>query len=224
MKKQILHGLFLLAAFCAAAPAFAQEEAAPPEKKQIGEEQYMAVCNTDFVGEPLSLNVVNADIRDILNYITKQYGYDFVLDASVGRKVTSVNFDNIPWNVALNNILEPEDLAIECTRQFFRIKVQIKNIVTPEKEPEAAPLYTVFIKLRKLPACTKKAKCAKKSLALSRLKSSVAERLSKKGQVEIEEPSQTLIITDSRGNLNALVKLVETLDNEEFYNQAGKDK
>src|SRR6267378_7616117 len=27
-----------------------------------------------FVGEPINLNVVNADVRDILNYITEQYG------------------------------------------------------------------------------------------------------------------------------------------------------
>jgi type II secretory pathway component HofQ len=221
MKKQILIGLFWLTVFCAA-PGFAQE--VKPEKKQITEEQYKAFCKPDFVGESMSLNVVNADLRDILNYITEQFGYDFVLDASVGRKVTSVSIDNLPWNIALSNILEPEDLDIQCTERFFRIKVQSKNIVTPETEPEAVPVYTVFIKLSKLPRCAKKAKCVQKTLALNRLKSSVAERLSKKGQVEIDETSQTLIVTDSRGNLNALVKLVETLDNEEFYNQAGKGK
>src|SRR5688500_18027638 len=32
-----------------------------------------------FVGEPINLNVVNADIRDILNYITEQYGVNFVI-------------------------------------------------------------------------------------------------------------------------------------------------
>src|SRR6266536_2796268 len=37
-----------------------------------------------FVGEPINLNVVNADIRDILNYITEQYGINFVIDSSVG--------------------------------------------------------------------------------------------------------------------------------------------
>ncbi|HEY0729723.1 MAG TPA: hypothetical protein VGD38_16695, partial [Pyrinomonadaceae bacterium] len=36
-----------------------------------------------FVGEPINLNVVNADVRDILNYITEQYGVNFVIDASV---------------------------------------------------------------------------------------------------------------------------------------------
>src|SRR6185369_17574951 len=34
-----------------------------------------------FVGEPINLNFVNADIRDILNYITEQYGVNFVIDA-----------------------------------------------------------------------------------------------------------------------------------------------
>ena len=223
MKKRILISLFLLAFFCAATVS-AQEK--PEDKeKQISEEQYKAFCKPDFVGESISLNVVNADIRDILKYITEQYGYDFVLDNSIGRKVTSISVENVPWNVALGNILEPEDLIMECSERFFRIKLQVKkNIVTPEKEPEAAPLYTIFIKLNKLPRCAKKAKCVQKTLALNRLKSSVAERLSKKGQVEVDEPSQTLIVTDSRGNLNALVRLVETLDNEEFYNQAEKGK
>ena len=36
-----------------------------------------------FVGEPINLKVVNADIRDILNYITEQYGINFVIDKSV---------------------------------------------------------------------------------------------------------------------------------------------
>src|SRR5436190_11405488 len=36
-----------------------------------------------FVGEPINLNVVNADVRDILNYITEQYGINFVMDKSV---------------------------------------------------------------------------------------------------------------------------------------------
>ena len=33
-----------------------------------------------FRGESINLNVVNADIRDILSYITDQYGINFVID------------------------------------------------------------------------------------------------------------------------------------------------
>src|SRR5258705_13878260 len=35
-----------------------------------------------FVGEPINLNVVHADVRDILNYVTEQYGINFVIDSS----------------------------------------------------------------------------------------------------------------------------------------------
>ena len=44
-----------------------------------------------FVGEPINLNVVNADIRDILNYITEQYGVNFVIDTSVSAVPVTVN-------------------------------------------------------------------------------------------------------------------------------------
>ncbi|MCV5245278.1 hypothetical protein OFC58_32285, partial [Escherichia coli] len=58
-----------------------------------------------FVGEPINLNVVNADIRDILNYITEQYGVNFVIDKSVGQVPVTVNVTDVPWNVALDAIL-----------------------------------------------------------------------------------------------------------------------
>src|SRR4030095_9359316 len=57
-----------------------------------------------FVGEPINLNVVNADIRDILNYITEQYGVNFVIDASVGAVPVTVNVQDVPWNVALDAV------------------------------------------------------------------------------------------------------------------------
>src|SRR5512139_1214525 len=54
-----------------------------------------------FRGEPINLNVVNADIRDILNYITEQYGINFVIDKSVRAVPVTVNVSEVPWNIAL---------------------------------------------------------------------------------------------------------------------------
>ena len=36
-----------------------------------------------FRGEPINLKIVNMDIRDVLGYITEQYGINFVIDRSV---------------------------------------------------------------------------------------------------------------------------------------------
>jgi type II secretory pathway component HofQ len=225
MKIRILLNLILLTAFCAVS-GFAQEKT---EKKPPGEEQYQAFCKPDFVGEPISLNVVNADIKDILGYITAEQGFNFVPDDSIGRVVSSVNFDNVPWNVVLDEILEPKDLGIQYKGQVFRITTREKILaegrcVVTDKPQKAAPVYTEFIKLKKLPTCPNKNKCGQILLALNHLKSSVVPRLSKRGLVEIDEASQTLIITDERENLDALKILVENLDNEEFYKEAEKGK
>src|SRR6187431_3277963 len=66
-----------------------------------------------FVGEPVSLNVVNADIRDILNYITEQYGVNFVIDSSVRSVPVTVNVQDVPWNIALDAVLKANRLGIE---------------------------------------------------------------------------------------------------------------
>ena len=227
MIKQIISILFLLTVIWVA-PVFAQEEE-KSKKIQISEEQYKAFCKSNFVGDPISLNVVNADIRDILNYITDQYGYDFALDDSIGRVVSSVNFDNVPWNIVLNEILESKDLGIQCKGRFFLITTLEKirtegRCLFPESKPAASAVYTEFIKLKKLPPCANKATCEQTSQALNHLKASVARRISNKGQIEIDERSQVLIITDVRDNLDTLKILVESLDNEEFYKEAEKGK
>src|SRR5512134_2403447 len=68
-----------------------------------------------FRGEPINLNVVNADIRDILNYITEQYGINFVIDSSVLAVPVTVNVQDVPWNFALDAVLKANRLGIETS-------------------------------------------------------------------------------------------------------------
>src|SRR4029079_249211 len=74
-----------------------------------------------FVGEPINLNVVNADIRDILNYITEQYGVNFVIDASVRSVPVTVNVQDVPWNIALEAVLKANRLVIESSDSILRV-------------------------------------------------------------------------------------------------------
>src|SRR5438132_3268078 len=74
-----------------------------------------------FIGEPINLNVVNADIRDILNYITEQYGVNFVIDSSVGPVPVTVNVQDVPWNVALDAVLKANRLGIESSGNILRV-------------------------------------------------------------------------------------------------------
>ena len=74
-----------------------------------------------FVGEPINLNVVNADIRDILNYITEQYGVNFVIDSSVAAVPVTVNVQDVPWNIALDAVLKANRLGVEANGNILRV-------------------------------------------------------------------------------------------------------
>src|SRR5215212_7861772 len=107
-----------------------------------------------FVGEPINLNVVNADIRDILNYITEQYGVNFVIDSSVAAVPVTVNVQDVPWNVALDAVLKANRLGIEANGNILRVATT--DVLAKEAETQkvindsrldASPLVTEFIRL-----------------------------------------------------------------------------
>src|SRR5215212_1345884 len=74
-----------------------------------------------FRGETINLNVVNADIRDILSYITDQYGINFVIDRSVHEVPVTVKVNNVPWNVALDSVLRSQQLAVQVNGNILRV-------------------------------------------------------------------------------------------------------
>ncbi|HXM36809.1 MAG TPA: hypothetical protein VN920_16555, partial [Pyrinomonadaceae bacterium] len=84
-------------------------------------EQGKRYGESGFVGEPINLNVVNADIRDILNYITEQYGVNFVIDSSVLAVPVTVNVSDVPWNVALDAVLKANRLGVEVSGNILRV-------------------------------------------------------------------------------------------------------
>src|SRR5919204_5640296 len=121
--------LILLLMCLSAAGVLAQQAAAPTPTPPVGmsrstdkqSEQGRQYGQPGFVGEPINLNVVNADIRDILNYITEQYGINFVIDSSVGAVPVTVNVQDVPWNYALDALLRANKLGAEVNGNILRI-------------------------------------------------------------------------------------------------------
>ena len=183
-----------------------------------------------FVGEPINLKVVNADIRDILNYITEQYGINFVIDKNVGSVPVTVNVNEVPWNMALDSILQSQGLGVQINGPILRIapaKILAEEQEVDEKLKEgrlnAAPLYTEFIRLNYACAGACASQTGFKGGATSSFSGGedqgilgiVKKRLSKRGAVEVDSRSNTLIITDVRENIDAIRQLVILLDQPE---------
>ena len=198
-----------------------------------------------FVGEPINLNVVNADIRDILNYITEQYGVNFVIDSSVGAVPVTVNVQDVPWNIALDAVLKANRLGVETNGNILRVATN--DVLAKESETQkvindsrldASPLVTEFIRLNYARASGTLAQAAGSTGAFSGgstnlsfsggaggdatggsgdqgLLPIISRRLSRRGSIEVDGRSNTLIITDVKENIEAIRQLVAILDQPE---------
>ncbi len=211
-----------------------------------------------FRGEPINLNVVNADIRDILSYITDQYGINFVIDKSVKDVPVTVKVNEVPWNVALDSVLRSQALAVQVNGSILRVAEsatlageQSVLLKVRDGQLDNSPLYTEFIRLNyaraegtlndvagsanDLSAGTATSSTATvysdPNTILNGSKQSgsagftsgtndgilgiIQKRLSRRGSIEVDKRSNTLIVTDVRENLDAVKQLVAYLDQPE---------
>jgi type IV pilus assembly protein PilQ len=198
-----------------------------------------------FVGEPINLNVVNADVRDILNYITEQYGINFVIDSSVAAVPVTVNVQDVPWNLALDMILRANKLGVEVNGNILRIatnetlakEAETQKIIT-DSRLDNSPMVTEFIRLNYARASGTLASAAGSTAAFAGgstnlsfsggaggdatggngeqgLLPIIKRRLSRRGAIEVDGRSNTLIVTDVKENIEAIRQLVAILDQPE---------
>jgi type IV pilus assembly protein PilQ len=198
-----------------------------------------------FVGEPINLNVVNADIRDILNYVTEQYGINFVIDSSVGAVPVTVNVQDVPWNLALDALLRANKLGVEVTGNILRVataetlakETEVQKVIT-DARLDNSPLVTEFIRLNYARASGTLAQAAGSTGGFSGGATNLSfsggaggdatggsgdqgvlpiikRRLSRRGAIEVDGRSNTLIVTDVKENIEAIRQLVAVLDQPE---------
>jgi type IV pilus assembly protein PilQ len=200
-----------------------------------------------FRGEPINLNVVNADVRDILNYITEQYGVNFVIDKSVKAVPVTVNVSEVPWNIALDSILRSQELGVQVNGTILRVADATALATEGElyrakmdNDLDSSPLYTEFIRLNYARAAGTIGRGSSTSGTTTVGSSGGSERggmsggggsssnaggegllpiikrrLSRRGAIEVDGRSNSLIVTDVRQNIDAIRQLVAILDQPE---------
>ena len=225
--RKIVIALTLIATL--AATAAAQTVAPMSQGKMYGD--------AGFRGEPINLNVVNADIRDILSYITDQYGINFVIDKSVKEVPVTVKVNDVPWNVALDSVLQAQELGAQVVGNILRIASNTTLAAEGEllrskmnNQLDTSPLVTELIRLNYATAAgaiqpggstsgTATDKLGDSDLGKTAggdgLLPIIKRRLSRRGSIEIDSRSNSLIITDVPANIAAVKQLIGILDQPE---------
>ncbi|MEO8033346.1 MAG: type IV pilus secretin PilQ, partial [Acidobacteriota bacterium] len=73
-----------------------------------------------YTGEPISLNLKDADIKDVLRTFAQLTGLNVAVDPQVNGTVT-VDFVDVPWDQALDIILRQNDLTYDLEGNVMRV-------------------------------------------------------------------------------------------------------
>ncbi len=198
----------LLRAPALAAPAESEAPPPPPVPSGSFETRTIVTGETQYTGKRISLNLVDADVKQVFRLFHEISGLNFVLDPSVDGRVTIV-LDNVPWDQALDIILTNNgfDKALEnnviriATTQKLAQEAASRRQLKEAKELEVEPITI--------------------TRTLSYAKAREVERvirdggvLSARGKVIVDERTNTLIISDISKKVEPLDQLISTLDSE----------
>jgi len=172
------------------------------------EQQEVAKKEKGYTGEKLSLNFQNIEVRAVLQLIADFTGLNLVTSDTVQGNLT-LRLKNVPWDQALDIILRTKGLAMRQNGNVLQIAPS-EEIAAREKlelesqkqVAELAPLRSEFIPVN----------YAKASDIASLLKAKENSLLSPRGNVAVDERTNTLLVQDVSDKLTEIRKLVTTLD------------
>jgi len=188
------------------APA-AQVLDAPTSRADTYATTEVATDEQQFTGEPISLSLKDADIRDVLKTFSALTQLNIIVDPGVGGSVT-VELRDVPWDQALDLILRINNLDYVLENNVLRVATNQKlsaeksaKVALEKQREEAKPLKTVL----------KPLSYAKASYVAGLL-SNDSYLLSSRGTVTTDERTNTLIIRDVVDRVEGALRLIESLD------------
>ncbi len=160
-----------------------------------------------FTGEPISLQLKDADIKDVLRTFAALTNLNIVVDPGVSGSVT-VELHNVPWDQALDLILKINNLDYVLENNVLRVAPLAK--LAQEKQ-QAAQFAKQQEAAKPVKTVVKPLSYAKATYVAS-LVTRDAFLLSDRGSVVVDERTNTLIIRDTVDRVEGVLRLVETLD------------
>ncbi|HXU34985.1 MAG TPA: type IV pilus secretin PilQ [Blastocatellia bacterium] len=205
----------------------------------------LAFCDPAFVGGLISFDLRSGvDIRDMLRFISQQYGVNFIVDKSVSQVPVDIRVTDIPWNQVMDSVLRANRLGAVCESNGRIIRVATLAAVKEEEEQTRAIAEE---KAKQVPLVTKiiHLKYARAAGALGSsgagasghggggggggsssgggagasgqgsLMSIVNSRLSPRGRTEIDLRTNSLIVTDLPEYTLVIEDMISKLDRPE---------
>lgn len=180
-----------------------QKEAQPltgekPVKTITPEEKYK--------GTKISLDFQDAEIKSVLRLLSEVSGFNIIAGEDVRGKV-STRMINVPWDLALESILQVQGLGYEKRDNIIRV-APMERFAQEEQE-----------RLRKKQTVEKGEELQTRVISINYanvkdLKTNLTDLLSERGKITIDERTSTMIVKDLTKNIEQIDSLIGTLDRQ----------
>ncbi len=178
------------------------------EVKEIPKEVVEERKKQQFTGERLSFNFQDIEVRSLLQLIADFTGLNVVVSDSVSGNLT-IRLKNVPWDQALDIILRTKGLAQRQNGNVILVAPADEIAAREKQELEAlqqvqelAPLRSEFVQIN----------YAKSSELAELIGSGENSLLSERGNISIDERTNTLLVQDTVEKLAEIRALVTRLD------------
>jgi len=195
------------AALIMRATAAPQAQAAPPPVPPASQPQQVTPLpgGRKFTGNPISLDFQGADLRAVLRTFAEISGLNVVIDPAVQGTV-DVALRDVPWDQALDIILRANKLGYIIDGTIVRIA---PLSVLADEEAQHRRLAEEQALAGQLSVMTKTLSYARAQELVPLLTRSA---LSARGSVQVDQRTNTLIISDLQDRLATATDLINTLD------------
>jgi type IV pilus assembly protein PilQ len=157
-----------------------------------------------YTGEPVSLNLKDADLKDVIRTFAALTGLNIAVDPNVSGSVT-VDFNDVPWDQALDIILHQNGLNYVIDGNVMRVgtisrlaeEAQASRRLA-EEERLNVPTQTVAFKLSYARA--------------NEVQSLLKDMASPRARIIVDQRTNQLIITEIPTYLSTMRSLIESVD------------
>ena len=157
-----------------------------------------------YEGQPVSLKVVQISVTDFFRTISELSGLNILIDPEVAGSLT-LNVEQVPWDQLFDAVLQSQGLAKRIEGNLVRISTQDKLRTEQEINQQlkeatflAADTLTVIKRL---------------NYATGReITSSLEPHLTLRGSMNVDDRTNTLIISDVPFGIDAVTNLINLLD------------
>ncbi|HTS02998.1 MAG TPA: type IV pilus secretin PilQ, partial [Thermoanaerobaculia bacterium] len=183
-----------------------QQDAAskPHEILNPFEARTLGAGEKQYTGEPITLNLKDADIKDTLQRFSELTQLNIVLDPDVRGTVT-VSLQEIPWDQALELILKINQLGYVLEGNVMRIASSAKLL----QEEQARLAFTAAQdKNRPLRTVLQKVSYGN----VEEMAATARKVMSSRGDIFVDKRSNTLVIKELPDYLPTVLDLIKNLD------------